>query len=99
MILARFGNPSALPLVFADEWRETMGPVFFVMAIMGCGDGNTQCAEARIVPTHYVTAAQCRADLPAMLARNTDLSYPVISAACRANGPQIASAYVARRGS
>lgn len=76
-----------------------MGPVFFVMAIMGCGDGSTQCAEARIEPTHYVTASQCRADLPAALARHTDLSYPVISAACRANGPQIASADTTSRGS
>ena len=76
-----------------------MGPVFFVMAIMGCGDGNTQCAEARIEPTHYVTAAQCRADLPSALARNTDLSFPVIGAACRANGPQIASANTGPRSS
>ncbi len=76
-----------------------MGPVFFVMAIMGCGDGSTQCSVAKIEPTHYVTAAQCRADLPAALARNTDLSFPVISAACRANGPQVASASTSARGS
>ena len=42
-----------------------MNPMFFVMAIMGCGDGNVQCTEARIVPARYETMAQCRAALPA----------------------------------
>lgn len=65
-----------------------MEPVFFVLAIMGCGDGAELCSEARVEPAHYTTLAQCRADLNAALSRNTDLSYPVISAACRANGPQ-----------
>lgn len=64
-----------------------MEPVYFVLAIMGCGDGGAACQEARIEPARYTTAAQCRADLPAALTRNTDLSYPVISGACRANGP------------
>lgn len=68
-----------------------MGPAYFIMAIMGCGDGGAECAEARVESTRYVSAAQCQADLPNALARNTDLSFPVISAACRANGPQIAS--------
>lgn len=64
-----------------------MGSVFFVMAILGCGDGGDVCAETRVEPARYATVQQCRADLPAALARNTDLSFPVISAACRANGP------------
>ena len=66
-----------------------MEPVFFVMAILGCGDGNAACTEARIDPAHYSTAAQCRANMPSALARHTDLSFPVIGAACRANGPLI----------
>ena len=65
-----------------------MQPIFFVLAIMGCGDDQSGCAEARVEPVRYATVQQCRADLPAALARNTDLSFPVISAACRANGPQ-----------
>ena len=32
-----------------------MEPVFFVLAIMGCGDGVTDCAQARIEPAHYAT--------------------------------------------
>ncbi|WP_085808762.1 hypothetical protein [Sphingomonas sp. TZW2008] len=69
-----------------------MQPIFFVLAIMGCGDDTSACAEARIEPVQYATVQQCRAALPAALARNTDLSYPVISAACRSNGPQWVSA-------
>ena len=64
-----------------------MQPVFYLLSIMACGDGNMQCTDARVEPAHYATAAECRAQLPAALARNTDLSAPVIAADCRANGP------------
>ena len=69
-----------------------MEPMFFVMAIMGCGDGTVACAEARVEPAHYATVQQCQAQMPATLARNTDLSFPVISAACRANGLYVVDA-------
>ena len=69
-----------------------MEPLFYVMAIMGCADGNVQCTEARIVPAHYQTMAQCRAALPDQLARNTDVPYPMIGDACRSAGTQIATA-------
>lgn len=65
-----------------------MDAVFFVMAIMGCGDGVSGCAEARVAPAHYATVQQCEAAMADVLARNTDLDYPVVSAACRRNGPQ-----------
>ena len=68
-----------------------MEPVFFVMAILGCGDGSADCREARVVPARYATAAQCRADQVNALGRNTDLSFPNIAAACRASGPMIAA--------
>ena len=74
-----------------------MSPVFFVMAIMGCGDDGAQCQAARIEPVRYATVAQCRAQLPAALARNTDLSFPVISADCQASGPQMAAVAPAPR--
>ena len=69
-----------------------MEPLFYVMAIMGCADGNVQCTEARIVPTHYTSMAQCRAALPEELAQNTDVPYPMIGAACRTSGAQVAKA-------
>ncbi len=68
-----------------------MEPVFFVMAILGCGDAGAECTPARVESARFATAAQCRAAMPAALARNSDLSFPVISADCRANGMQVAA--------
>ena len=69
-----------------------MEPLFYVMAIMGCGDGNVQCTEARVVPVHYASMAQCRAALPDQLVQNTDVLYPMIGAACRTQGMVYAKA-------
>jgi len=69
-----------------------MESLFYVMAIMGCGDGNVQCTEARVVPVRYESMAACRAALPAQLAQNTDVPYPMIGAACRTAGQQMAKA-------
>ena len=69
-----------------------MEPLFYVMAIMGCGDGNVQCTEARVVPARYESMAQCRAALPDQLARNTDVPFPMIGADCRRLGAQIVKA-------
>lgn len=62
-----------------------MEPLYFVMAIMGCGDGSANCAQARVESVHYQSISACQAAMPSALARNTDLSYPVISATCRSN--------------
>ena len=67
-----------------------MGSVFYVIAIMGCGDGQMQCAQQRIEPVRYHNAAQCRAAMPAALQRNTDIDAPTITAACRQVGTSIA---------
>lgn len=75
-----------------------MTPVFYVLAIMGCGDDQSACAQVRVEPAHYATSAECHAALPAALSRNTDLSYPVISGACRSNGMQMADAERTKRG-
>jgi hypothetical protein len=63
-----------------------MEPVFFVMAILGCGDASAACTQARVEPVRYRTVQECRAALPAALARNSDLDFPEISASCRASG-------------
>ena len=67
-----------------------MEPLFYVMAIMGCGDGTVNCTEARVIPARYETMAQCRAALPDQLAQNTDVPYPMIGANCRASGMAMA---------
>lgn len=68
-----------------------MEPVFFVMAIMGCADGPSGCTQARVEPSHYTTIQQCRAAMPAALTRNTDVDYPVVTAACQRTGMQVAA--------
>ena len=58
-----------------------MQPIFYVIAIMGCGDGSQVCQQQRVEPIHYVTAAACQAAMPAALERNTDIDAPEIQAA------------------
>ncbi len=67
-----------------------MEPLFYVVAIMGCGDGGQTCAPARVLPARYETVAQCRAALTTALAANTDVPFPTISADCQSRGAQMA---------
>jgi hypothetical protein len=69
-----------------------MEPLFYVMAIMGCGDGTQQCTPARVEPARYATIQQCQAAMPAALQRNTDIDYPEIAAACRASSVRLVKA-------
>ena len=66
-----------------------MEPVFYVMAILGCGDAQEQCREARIEPIRYRSAAQCQEAMAQVLPRHADLSFPVIAAACQRRGEQM----------
>ncbi|WP_404373553.1 hypothetical protein AB5I39_08250 [Sphingomonas sp. MMS24-J45] len=67
-----------------------MEPLFYVMAIMGCGDGNTACQQTRIEPAQYQSIRACQQAMPAAIARNSDIDYPVVAASCRATGTRMA---------
>ena len=67
-----------------------MEPVFYVMAILGCGDMQEQCQQARVEPVRYESAAQCQAAMSQVLPRHTDLSFPTIAASCQRKGEQMA---------
>lgn len=69
-----------------------MEQVLYVLAIMGCADDNAQCRQARVEPARYSSIQACQAAMPAALQRNTDIDYPVISAACQRQGEQTAAA-------
>jgi len=69
-----------------------MDQVFYVLAIMGCGDDSLACQQARVEPVRYTSYVACREAMPAALSRNTDVDYPVIGAACRRDGAQLAQA-------
>ena len=60
-----------------------MGAVFYVMAILGCGDAGVACNEARIATPVYASAAECQADAENVLMANTDLDFPSLQADCR----------------
>jgi hypothetical protein len=77
------------------ETDAIMEPLFYVMAIMGCGDGSAACAQARVETAQYQSISQCQAAMPAALARNSDLDYPVVSATCQAKGERLAQNHTA----
>lgn len=61
-----------------------MEPLVYVMAILGCSDGTAGCAQARVEPVRYRSIQACRAAMPSVLMRNSDLDFPEIGADCRA---------------
>ena len=69
-----------------------MEPVFYVMAIMGCGDPGVACQQARVEDARYASTEACEAAMPSVLARNTDLSYPTILASCHKRTNRVADA-------
>lgn len=60
-----------------------MGPAFYVMAILGCGDGGAMCSDVRMVEVRYISADACALATVAMLVANSDLPYPTLAAECR----------------
>ena len=60
-----------------------MGPVGYVIAILGCADGGAACETAATLSTRYESAAQCAAARESALDSNTDLDFPTLVAECR----------------
>lgn len=64
-----------------------MGPAAaFVIAVLGCGDGQTSCQTVNTLPTKYDSQASCLAATQDVLANSTDLDFPTIVAECRRTG-------------
>ena len=65
-----------------------MGPGIFVIAILGCADGDTACTPVTTLETRYQTEAQCSAATIPALEANSNFDYPTLVARCRsANNP------------
>lgn len=60
-----------------------MEPVFFFMAILGCGEADTACRQVAVVPQRYENAAACNAATPDALAEHSDIAFPVVVAQCQ----------------
>jgi hypothetical protein len=76
-----------------------MDSVYFVMAILGCGDDGLHCRQERIEPVRYRTVSECRAAIDAALLRNVDLSYPMIGATCQQSSARMVENRAAQQGS
>jgi hypothetical protein len=60
-----------------------MGPAFYVMAILGCGEAETACEPVANVATQYHSAEACNAATTAAIEKHSDALYPVVVAQCR----------------
>ncbi len=59
-----------------------MGPAYFVIAIMGCGDGGVGCRTVATPATHYASEQACLAARAGTLMANNDLDFPMLVAEC-----------------
>ena len=64
-----------------------MEPVYYVIAILGCADGSTQCTPVATVPTHYASHEACTAGTQQALIANSDFDFPTLVAQCRTTHP------------
>jgi len=60
-----------------------MQSLLFVMAILGCGEGDAPCRELGVAPARYRSEAACLAASADELARRDDILYPSVVAQCR----------------
>ena len=68
-----------------------MGPALFVIAILGCGEGDSPCEQVRRLDTPYQSQASCMAATEAAMAANSNENYPVIVAQCVAAGSNLSA--------
>jgi hypothetical protein len=66
-----------------QELERTMGPGYFIIAILGCADGGSSCTQVATLQTRYDSAAQCSAAAPAALEANSNFDFPSLLARCR----------------
>ena len=59
-----------------------MGPAYFVIAIMGCGDGAVGCQTVAAPAAHYASEQACLAARDDALMANSDLDFPTLTAHC-----------------
>jgi hypothetical protein len=59
-----------------------MGPAAFIIAIFGCGEGDSPCQPVRRLDPAYASEAACADATEAALIRHGDADYPVVVARC-----------------
>jgi hypothetical protein len=63
-----------------------MEPFYFVIAILGCGEGDAPCQTVRTLDARYESRAACTAATEAAATANAGVDYPVVVAQCVAAG-------------
>ena len=69
-----------------------MEPVYYVIAILGCADGSTQCTPVATVPTQFASQQACSAGTQQALLARSDFDFPTLIAECRASHPRTTAA-------
>jgi len=65
---------------------QIMGPAYFIIAILGCGEADTSCQQVRTLETRYESEAACTQATEAVLPGQSDVDFPVVVAQCLAAG-------------
>ena len=60
-----------------------MGAGYFIIAILGCGDGSSACTPVATMPARYESEAACAAAAPDALIANSDFDFPSLLAECK----------------
>ena len=63
-----------------------MEPLTFLIAIMGCGEGDAPCRQVRMLEARYESQAACTAATETAVTQNVDVDFPVVVAQCVAAG-------------
>jgi hypothetical protein len=59
-----------------------MEPAFYLIAILGCGEGDAPCEQVRRLEPRYESQAACTKATDAALLAHGDADYPVVIAQC-----------------
>ena len=57
-----------------------MEPVYYVIAILGCTDGSTQCTPVATVPTQYASQQACPAGTQLAILARSHFYFPTLVA-------------------
>ena len=60
-----------------------MGPAYYILAILGCGEGEVACEQVAVASTHYASVEDCNAATESTIMQHSDAAYPVVVAQCR----------------
>ena len=65
---------------------------YFIIAILGCGDGGASCQTVATPATHYASEQACLAARGDALIANSDLDFPTLLATCQPAGRKASAA-------